>query len=50
MITLILTAVSMLVSGMILAVLVGGGSMMADHRLTAGDLMSFLVSAQTIQR
>lgn len=36
--------------GMVLGVLVAGGSLMAESRLTAGDLMSFLVSTQTIQK
>ena len=36
--------------GMVLGVLVAGGSLMADNRFTAGDLMSFLVSTQTIQK
>jgi len=29
---------------------VAGGSLMAGNQLTAGDLMSFLVSTQTIQK
>ena len=35
---------------MVLGVLVAGGNLMANQTLTAGDLMSFLVSTQTIQK
>eukprot|EP00117_Sycon_ciliatum_P018561 scpid34684/ scgid2622/ ATP-binding cassette sub-family B member 8, mitochondrial len=38
------------INGMILIVLFFGGSMMSQRQLTAGDLMSFLVATQTMQR
>ncbi|XP_067937710.1 mitochondrial potassium channel ATP-binding subunit-like [Watersipora subatra] len=43
-------ATNICLNGMVLGVLVAGGALMADNRLSAGDLMSFLVSTQTIQK
>lgn len=37
-------------NGIVLGVLCAGGSLMADSHLRPGDLMAFLVAAQTIQR
>lgn len=37
-------------SGIILGILYGGAHLMTSSQLSPGDLMSFLVSAQTIQR
>jgi ATP-binding cassette subfamily B (MDR/TAP) protein 8 len=38
------------IAGVVLAVLYGGSRLIAVDELTAGDLMSFLVTSQTIQR
>lgn len=37
-------------SGMVLGTLFIGGSLVAGQQLTGGDLMSFLVVSQTVQR
>lgn len=36
--------------GMVLGTLFIGGSLVAGQQLTGGDLMSFLVASQTVQR
>ena len=38
------------VAGLVLGTLYVGGYMMSQHEVTAGDLMSFMVATQTIQR
>jgi len=38
------------INGLVLVVLYAGGSMLAMRELQPGDLMSFLVATQTIQR
>lgn len=38
------------INGLVLVVLYAGGSMLAVRELRPGDLMSFLVATQTIQR
>lgn len=40
----------MFTNGLVLSVLYYGGQLMSRNKLSAGDLMAFLVSAQTIQR
>lgn len=40
----------MFLNGIVLATLYCGGSLLASNQLSAGDLMSFLVATQTIQR
>lgn len=40
----------MFLNAMVLSTLYCGGYLMADQKLTPGDLMSFLVASQTIQR
>jgi ATP-binding cassette subfamily B (MDR/TAP) protein 8 len=42
--------ISCLFSGIVLGMLFAGGCMLATDQLTPGDLMSFLVATQTIQR
>jgi len=37
-------------TGVVLAVLYGGSQLISTNEITPGDLMSFLVTAQTIQR
>lgn len=37
-------------TGMVLGTLFVGGSLVAGQQLTGGDLMSFLVASQTVQR
>ncbi|KAK3101490.1 hypothetical protein FSP39_003998 [Pinctada imbricata] len=37
-------------NGIVLGTLFAGGSLMASHQISAGDLMSFLVASQTIER
>lgn len=37
-------------AGMVLGTLFIGGSLVAGQQLTGGDLMSFLVASQTVQR
>jgi ATP-binding cassette subfamily B (MDR/TAP) protein 8 len=41
---------SIFLNGIVLSVLYTGGKLIASHSITSGDLMSFLVAAQTIQR
>uniref|UniRef100_A0A914DKB6 Mitochondrial potassium channel ATP-binding subunit n=1 Tax=Acrobeloides nanus TaxID=290746 RepID=A0A914DKB6_9BILA len=43
-------ATNVFLNGIILGILYGGAHLMASSQLSPGDLMSFLVSAQTIQR
>ena len=43
-------ATNVFLNGIVLATLYYGGSLLADQRISAGDLMSFLVATQTIQR
>lgn len=37
-------------AGLVLGTLYAGGYMMSQNEVTAGDLMSFMVATQTIQR
>jgi len=37
-------------NGIVLATIALGGQYVSEHRLSAGDLMAFLVATQTIQR
>jgi ATP-binding cassette subfamily B (MDR/TAP) protein 8 len=37
-------------NGIVLSTIVLGGQYVSEHRLSAGDLMAFLVATQTIQR
>ncbi|XP_064105402.1 mitochondrial potassium channel ATP-binding subunit-like [Macrobrachium nipponense] len=41
---------NLFLNGVVMATLYAGGSLLATNQLKAGDLMSFLVAAQTIQR
>ena len=41
---------SLPLAGMVLGTLCVGGSLVAGQQLTGGDLMSFLVASQTVQR
>lgn len=41
---------SLFLNGVVLSVLYTGGKLITSHSITSGDLMSFLVAAQTIQR
>ena len=41
---------NLLMNGIVLSTIVLGGQYVSEHRLTAGDLMAFLVATQTIQR
>eukprot|EP00051_Salpingoeca_urceolata_P035051 m.27913 g.27913 ORF g.27913 m.27913 type:complete len:739 (+) comp8668_c0_seq1:36-2252(+) len=41
---------NLFVNGLVLGVLYYGGTLMSSNKLTPGELMSFLVSAQTIQK
>lgn len=41
---------SLFLNGVVLAVLYTGGKLISEQSITSGDLMSFLVAAQTIQR
>lgn len=41
---------SLPLAGMVLGTLFVGGSLVAGQQLTGGDLMSFLVASQTVQR
>uniref|UniRef100_A0A914UQN7 Mitochondrial potassium channel ATP-binding subunit n=1 Tax=Plectus sambesii TaxID=2011161 RepID=A0A914UQN7_9BILA len=43
-------ATNFVLNGIVLGVLYGGSKMILTQEITAGDLMSFLVTAQTIQR
>ena len=42
--------VSLFLNGIVLGTLYYGGYLLSNQRVTPGDLMSFLVATQTIQR
>jgi ATP-binding cassette subfamily B (MDR/TAP) protein 8 len=41
---------NLLMNGIVLSTIALGGQYVSEHRLSAGDLMAFLVATQTIQR
>jgi ATP-binding cassette subfamily B (MDR/TAP) protein 8 len=41
---------NLVMNGIVLSTIVLGGQYVSEHRLSAGDLMAFLVATQTIQR
>jgi ATP-binding cassette subfamily B (MDR/TAP) protein 8 len=41
---------NLFLNGMVLATLYMGGYLVSNHQVSPGDLMSFLVATQTIQR
>ena len=43
-------ATNLFLNGLVLSTLYYGGYLLSEDKLSAGDLMSFLVATQTIQR